>query len=52
MELLAVFLLAGIGYWILRGVKTLFIIALAIVIALFRLITYRKPKPYYTYTRS
>jgi len=52
MGLLAVFLIAGICFWILRGVKMVFIIALAIVIALFRLLTYRKPKPYYTYTRS
>jgi hypothetical protein len=52
MELLVVFLIAGICFWILRGFKIIFIVALGIVIALFRLLTYRKPKPYYTYTRS
>ena len=52
MELLAVFLLAGIGYWILRGIKAVLLISLGIVIAIFKLLTYRKPKPYYTYTRS
>ena len=52
MELLVVFLLAGIGFWILRGFKIVFIVAFGIIIALFKLLTYRKPKPYYTYTRS
>jgi len=53
MELLVVFLLAGIAFWILRGFKIIFIILLGIAISLFGIFTYKKEiPPYYTYTRS